>query len=283
MYTALRRFKPFFRDLVEKRTALIGAVLVVLFILTGLLAPMLAPHPPNRINLRRSLETPSLEYPFGTDNHGRCVFSRVLHGARLSLYVAVASIVTALVIGVFFGLLAGYFSSLQAPIMRIVDVMLAFPGIIVALIVIAILGTGINNVVFAIAISRIPQFVRLVNGSVLSVREALYVEAARATGETDGSIIARYILPNCFGPIMVQTSLMIPAAIMTAASLSFLGLGVQPPQAEWGAMINLGREWMQAAPHVIYAPGFSLVAVVLGFNLLGDGLRDILDPTLRRG
>jgi peptide/nickel transport system permease protein len=188
-----------------------------------------------------------------------------------------------MVIGVAFGLAAGYYDRLQTIIMRAMDVMLTFPGLIVALTVIAVLGPGVNNVMIAIAVSQIPQFARLVNGSVLSLREQLFVEAAQATGETDGAMLFRYILPNAFAPIMVQASLLIPSSIMVAASLSFLGLGVQPPTPEWGAMINLGREWMRTDPHLIFFPGVALMIVVLGFNLFGDGLRDALDPKLQQG
>jgi len=279
----LKRLRPVWVELRENKLAVVGGVIVVTFVLLGILAPYLAPYDPLEINLREALKPPSAQHWMGTDNHGRDILSRVLFGARLSLYIGVTSVVVGMLIGVALGLLAGYYDRLQTIIMRSMDVILTFPGLIVALTVIAILGNGINNVVVAIAVSQIPQFARLVNGTVLTLREQLFVEAGIATGESDSSILFRYILPNAFAPIMIQASLLIPSSIMVAASLSFLGLGVQPPTPEWGAMINLGRQWMRTNPQVMLFPGFALMTVVLGFNLFGDGLRDALDPKLQQG
>src|SRR5512133_482618 len=179
-------------------------------------------------------------------------------------------------------MLAAYYRRMDAPIMRFMDIVLAFPGIIVALTAIAILGRSVENMIIAIGVYHIPQFARLAHGLTLSVKEKLFVEGATAIGESDAAILSRYILPNCLAPILVQTSLLIPGAIMTAASLSFLGLGVPPPTAEWGSMLQNSIQWSQLAPHVMILPGLALMLVVFGFNVLGDGLRDAMDPRLMK-
>ncbi|MEX2356181.1 MAG: ABC transporter permease [Thermaerobacterales bacterium] len=261
--------------------AVTGGLIVFLFVLAGLLAPQLAPQDPYKIDLANALQTAGPGSWLGTDNHGRDMLSRVLHGARISLLIGIAAVFIGGGTGVLAGLLAGYFTRLSGVIMRLMDVMLAFPGIIIALTVIAILGPGLNNVIIAVGISKIPQFARVVNGTVLAIREQAYIEATRATGATDIRIIFRHVLPNALAPIIIQASLEIPGAIMTAASLSFLGLGVQPPTAEWGVMLSESRKWMHMAPQMMIYPGIALMLVVLGFNVFGDGLRDALDPRLR--
>jgi ABC-type dipeptide/oligopeptide/nickel transport system permease subunit len=264
------------------RLAAIGAVLVVLFLCVGLAAPVLAPRDPNLINVQTTLQPPSRQFLLGTDNIGRDLLSRIIYGARVSLYISLSSIGAGLVAGVALGTLAAYYGRLEAPIMRLIDMMLAFPGIIVALTVISILGRGVENLIVAIAIVHIPQFARLAHGLTLSTKTRTFVEAAVAIGASDRIIISRYILPNCLPPLIVQTSLLIPGAIMTAASLSFLGLGVPPPTAEWGAMLQNSLQWARLAPHVMVIPGLTLMLAVFGFNVLGDGLRDAMDPRLRR-
>ncbi|MBI4276900.1 MAG: ABC transporter permease [Armatimonadetes bacterium] len=275
------RWRHLWKVLRRDRLAVAGGAVVVAFVLAGLLAPALAPHNPNAVNLGMILQTPTLGYWLGTDNHGRDILSRILFGARLSLLVGTGAVGLGLVAGVLAGLLAGYYDRLQGPLMRLMDVLLAFPGIVVALTIVAILGPGEQNVILAVGISQIPQFARIVNGMVLTIREDAYVEAARAIGASDPAILGRHIFPNTVAPLIVQASLLIPAAILTASSLSFLGAGIQPPTAEWGAMLSDSRRWMQVAPHLMIFPGIALMLVVLGFNVFGDGLRDALDPRLR--
>jgi len=259
-----------------------GGAVVLLFVAVALLAPQLAPYDPDTISLRESLAGPSARHWLGQDNQGRDLLSRIIFGARMSLYISLSAIGIGAVFGVLLGMLAAYYRRLDMPIMRLMDVVLAFPGIIVALTTIAILGRSVNNVVIAIGIYHIPQFARLVHGLTLSIQETVYVEGAVASGESDFSVLARYILPNCLASIVVQTSLLIPGAIMTAATLSFLGLGVPPPTAEWGSMLQNSLQWAQMAPHVMIIPGLALMLAVFGFNVLGDELRDAMDPRLKK-
>jgi peptide/nickel transport system permease protein len=275
LLTAVGRFAR------DHKLAAFGGMLVIAFVLTGVFAPQLAPKNPNQVNVRASLQPPSLEYPLGADNNGRDILSRIIHGARVSLYISSLSVGLAALVGVVLGILAAWYRWSRAIIMRLMDVLLAFPGIVVALTIIAILGRGVENVIIAIAIYQIPQFARLTHGLALSAQEQTYVEAAVAGGESDGAILTRYVLPNILAPIIVQVSLLIPGAIMTAAGLSFIGLGVPPPTAEWGAMLQLSLTWGRLAPHMTIFPGLALMLVVFGFNVLGDGLRDAMDPRLK--
>jgi peptide/nickel transport system permease protein len=263
------------------RLGAVGGTLVLLFFVTGLGAPVLMPRDPNQINVRAALQPPGREHLLGTDNLGRDLASRIIYGARVSLYISVTAVAFGLLSGTTLGTIAAYYRRLESPIMRLVDMMLAFPGIIVALTIISILGRGVENLIFAIGIVQIPQFARLAHGLTLVAKDRTYVEAAIATGAADRRIIVRHILPNCLAPLVVQVSLLIPAAITTAASLSFLGLGVPPPTAEWGAMLQNSLQWARLAPHVMLIPGLALMLVVFGFNVLGDGLRDAMDPRLR--
>ena len=259
-----------------------GGLVVGLFVALAALAPALAPYEPLRGRLDERLLPPSTGHWFGTDELGRDVLSRVLYGARISLQIQVAAVGLALVLGTALGVVAGYVGRWpDMLIMRIVDIMMAFPGIFLALAIIAALGTGLGNVIIASAIFLVPQFARVIRGSVLTLKEKEFVEAARALGEADVPIIVRYLLPNSLAPIIVQTSLRMATVLLTASGLSFLGLGVQPPSPEWGAMLSNARAYMITAPHVAMMPGLAIAVVVLGFNLLGDGLRDSLDPRLR--
>jgi peptide/nickel transport system permease protein len=264
------------------RLAAIGGAVVAVFVLTGVLAPVLAPYDPILINVAITLQPPNRAHLLGTDNQGRDLLSRVIYGARMSLLISLISVGAGGIIGVVLGTLAAYYRRLDAPIMRLNDVLLAFPGIVVALTVVSILGRGLENVVVAIAITQIPQYIRLAHGLTFTLKEKAFVEAAVAAGASDRRILSRYIVPNTLAPIIVQTSLLIPGAIMTAATLSFLGLGVQPPTAEWGAMLQNSLQWSFLAPHVMVIPGLALMLVVFGFNVFGDGLRDAMDPRLRR-
>jgi peptide/nickel transport system permease protein len=270
------------RRIVKSRAAVSGGLVVALFVALAALAPELAPYEPLRGRLDERLLPPSTGHWFGTDELGRDVLSRVLYGARISLQIQVAAVGLALVLGTALGVVAGYVGRWpDMLIMRIVDIMMAFPGIFLALAIIAALGTGLGNVIIASAIFLVPQFARVIRGSVLTLKEKEFIEAARALGEGDVSIIVRYLLPNSLAPIIVQTSLRMATVLLTASGLSFLGLGVQPPSPEWGAMLSNARAYMITAPHVATVPGLAIMLVVLGFNLLGDGLRDALDPRLR--
>ncbi len=268
--------------LLRSRAAVAGGLIVTVFVAVALLAPELAPYEPLRGQLDQRLMPPSADHWLGTDELGRDVLSRVLYGARISLQIQLGAVVLALAVGLALGLVAGYIGRWpDLLIMRVIDVMMAFPGIFLALAIIAALGTGLANVIIAGAISLVPQFARVVRGSILTLREKEFVEAARALGEGDVKIIVRYLLPNSLAPIIVQTSLRMATVLLTASGLSFLGLGVQPPSPEWGAMLSNARTYMITAPHVAAVPGLAIMLVVLGFNLLGDGLRDALDPRLR--
>ncbi|HCU98361.1 MAG TPA: glutathione ABC transporter permease GsiD [Chloroflexi bacterium] len=262
-------------------TTVIGAVIVVMFIVTALGAEQLAPYDPNYVTPRDSVKPPGGDYIFGADHNGRDILSRVIYGARISLLISMTSVTVGLILGVTLGALSGWNSKFETVIMRIVDMMLSFPGLITALAIVAILGSGIENVIAANMAYHIPQFARLTHGLVLSVKPNTYVMAARSVGLSDFYILLRHIMPNILGPIIVQGSLLIPDAIMTTSALSFLGLGVSPPTAEWGGMLQDGIKWFRIAPHVMLFPGGCLMLTVLGFNLLGDGLRQWLDPQLR--
>ncbi|MBI1296499.1 ABC transporter permease subunit [bacterium] len=264
------------------KLAAIGGFIVVFFVVVGVFAPWLAPKDPNAISVRDTLLTPNTEYWLGTDNNGRDMLSRLIHGARISLTVSFASVGIATALGVLLGILAAWYRRLETVIMRLMDVLLSFPGIIIGLTIVAILGSGLENVILAIAIYQIPQFARLAHGMAISVRQLIYVDAAIATGASDLRIFRQHILPNILAPILVQISLLIPSAIMTSAGLSFLGLGVQPPTPEWGSMLQNSLSWARLAPHVMIFPGLTLMLVVFGFNVLGDGLRDALDPKLKK-
>ncbi|MDP6586315.1 MAG: ABC transporter permease [Anaerolineales bacterium] len=262
-------------------TAFVGAVIVLVFLVTALGAEQLAPHDPNWVTPRDSVQPPNSEYIFGADHNGRDILSRVIYGARISLLISMTSVTVGLIVGVSLGALAGWNSKYELVIMRLVDMMLSFPGLITALAIVAILGSGIENVIAANMAYQIPMFARLTHGLVLSTRPNTYVMAARSVGLPDFYILLRHIMPNILGPIVVQGSLLIPDAIMTTSALSFLGLGVSPPTAEWGGMLQDGIKWFRLAPHVMLFPGGCLMLTVLGFNLLGDGMRQWLDPQLR--
>ena len=259
----------------------IGAVVVISFIVLGVFSPQIAPLDPNKIDLQNALAPPGGTAILGTDHNGRDVLSRIIFGARISLFISFSAIFVGSIIGTTLGISAGWFKSLEMPIMRFMDVLLCFPGIITALTIISILGSGLGNVVVAIAAYQIPQFARLAHGQTLTVKENDYVTAALSLGVPDFRILFRHILPNITASMIVQMSLLIPGAILTTASLSFLGLGVTPPTAEWGGMLQDSMKWARMAPHVMIFPGLALMLVVFGFNTLGDGLRVSMDPRMR--
>jgi peptide/nickel transport system permease protein len=262
--------------------ALLGLFILVIMVFTAALAPLIAPHNPLAVAPEVQLKPPSTAHWAGTDLFGRDVFSRLLFGGRVSLLVGIVAVLIASVPGTVLGLIAGYYRSwIDGLIMRVMDLMLSFPGILLALGIVALLGPGLPNVMIAVGIAGIPSYTRLVRSSVLAVKKNLYVRAARAMGCRDGRILLRHILPNVLAPIVVLTTLDIAWAILNASSLSFLGLGAQPPTPEWGAMLSEGRGYMRQAPWITIAPGLAIMLTVLSVNLLGDGLRDALDPRLQ--
>jgi peptide/nickel transport system permease protein len=261
---------------------LVGGTIMLLIVLMTLCAPLLAPHDPNELVGARRLG-PSSAHILGTDEIGRDTLSRVLYGGRVSLRVGLLAVLIGAGIGTLFGMLAGYFAGwVDVIIMRITDVLLAFPGILLALVIVAILGPSINNVMIAVGIEFIPAFVRTVRGVTLSVKEEDYVLAARAVGVGSPRIIWRHILPNMVSTVIVLGTLAVGIAILSAAGLSFLGLGAQPPTAEWGTMLAAARSYLRESPHLAIAPGAMIMVFVLALNLLGDGLRELLDPRMRQ-
>jgi ABC-type dipeptide/oligopeptide/nickel transport system permease subunit len=267
------------RRLLARPLAVAGGVVVLLFVLVAAFAPYLAPYDPARADFLAVRQPPSAEYRLGTDEIGRDVLSRVLHGSRASLVAGVISVVIALALGVPLGLLAGYYRGyLDEVIMRFTDALLAFPFLILAVALAAALGPSLTNAMIAIGIAITPTFIRLTRGQVLSVQAEEYVQAARALGVGDARIIVRHVLPNAMAPLLVQATLTIAQAIIAESSLSFLGLGVQPPTPSWGGMLNTAKNFLAQAPWMAIWPGISIFVTVLAFNLFGDGLRDALDP-----
>lgn len=271
------------RRLKTNKSAMFGLAIVIILIITAIFAPLIAPYDPVKPNIVDRMQGPSLTYWLGTDNFGRDIFSRLVYGSRISLYVGFIAVGIGAVFGGIIGATGGYFGGkIDNIIMRLMDVMLAIPRIILAIAIVAVLGTNITNVMVAVGISIVPRYARVVRGTVLSYREEEFVEAARAIGASDARIIFENILPNSMAPIIVQSTLGIAKAILDAATLSFLGLGVQPPTPEWGTMLSQGRQFMRTAPHLTIFPGLAIVIVVISLNLFGDGLRDSLDPKMRQ-
>ncbi|HKW15792.1 MAG TPA: ABC transporter permease [Candidatus Krumholzibacteria bacterium] len=271
------------RRVIAHRSGLVGAALVALVVLAGLLAPVLTRYDPNTINMDDALHAPSLAHPFGTDMFGRDVATRVMYGARFSLEVGVVSRIIALVIGTVLGLLAGYYGRrTERWIMRLADVTLAYPGLLLLIAVMAAVGPSKLSLFVSIGVVGWAGVARLVRASVLTVREREYILAIRSIGASDAIVIARHILPNVLTPIIVIFSMGLGASIMAESSLSFLGLGAQPPTASWGSMISNGIDYLRVAPWLSLAPGIVVTLTVLGFNLLGDALRDVSDPKLGR-
>ncbi|WP_458863539.1 ABC transporter permease [Acidaminobacterium chupaoyuni] len=272
------------RRLKRNKTAMLGLVIVVLLILMMIFAGVLFNYDTVVIkqDITQRLQSPSAAHPFGTDEMGRDIMARIFHGSRASLLISFISVVFSLTAGGFLGAVAGFFGGkTDTIIMRIMDIFLAIPGILLAITIVAALGPSTFNLIIALTISYIPGFARITRGAVLTVKDVEYIEAARAIGAKNGTIIMSHILPNCFGPIMVQTTLNVASVILTTAGLSFLGLGIQAPRPEWGAMLSGGRTYIRDYSYITMFPGFSIMITILSLNLLGDGLRDALDPRLK--
>jgi ABC-type dipeptide/oligopeptide/nickel transport system permease subunit len=271
--------RKLWRRCTHNTATLLALAFVALLAFVVAFGPALAPHDPLEQELSRALLPPGRDHLMGTDRFGADVFSRVIFGARLSTAVGFFSMLMGLTAGVGVGVVAGYAGGLTDELlMRAIDVLLAFPGILLAILVVTILGSSLVNVIVALAVFSVPIFARLARGSVLAIKHAEYVEAARATGVTASGIIRRHILPNIWGPIIVYGTLRMASAILGGATLSFLGLGLAPPAPEWGLMINQGRNYIRSAPHVVLYPGLAIFLTVLALNLLGDAVRDVADP-----
>jgi peptide/nickel transport system permease protein len=268
--------------LVHMRLAGVGGAIVGAVVLAALLGPLVAPYSPTQQDVRNILKPPAVAHLLGTDELGRDTLTRVLYGAQVSLQVGVLAVGISLLIGVTLGLVAGYLRGLtDAGVMRLMDGLLALPTLVLALAITAMLGPSLTNAMLAIGITGVPVFARLVRGQVLSVRELDYIQAARSLGAGDGRVMLTHVLPNVLAPIVVQASLAMPTAILAEAGLSFLGLGVQPPTPSWGAMLNTAKGYLQQDPWLAIAAGTAIFVTVLGFNFLGDAVRDALDPRLR--
>jgi ABC-type dipeptide/oligopeptide/nickel transport system permease subunit len=280
---ALRRLRESWQRFRRHRTALAGLVLLVVLLVLALAAPLLTSYNPERQSLSQALRPISWAHPLGTDHLGRDILARLLYGGRLSLLIGFLAVGLGVAIGVPLGAVSGFQGGLtDLVIQRLADILLSFPGFLLALSLVAILGVGLQNVIISVGISAVPSFIRLVRGSVLSIREQVYVQAADAIGQRRALIIFRHVLPNAMAPVIVQATLSLGFAILVAAGLGFLGLGVQPPTPEWGTMLGEGRQYIFRAPGLTTYPGLVIFLAVLGFNLFGDGLRDALDPRMSR-
>ncbi len=265
------------RRLSKHRSARLGVPILLFFVIVGVLAPFLSPYDPIKINLSEALRPPSSDHILGTDELGRDIATRIMYGARISMFIGFLAVLIGLAIGAPIGIISG---AIDFALQRLTDVLLAFPGILLALVLVATLGVGLTNVIIAVGISSVPVYIRLARGQTLYIRELSYVEAVRALGLRSPTILFKHIFLNTVDPLIVQSTLQLGTAILTAAGLGFLGLGVEPTIPEWGTMLGTGREYLMSSPHVATFPGLAIFLVVLAFNLLGDALRDALDPTL---
>lgn len=267
----------------RNKLAMVGMFIVIFLVLISVFADVIAPYDYAAQDVANAFQTPNREHLMGTDNFGRDILSRIIYGGRISLLVAIGSIALSLVVGGFLGLSAGYLSGVyDGIVMRIMDVLLAIPGFLLAVCVSAALGTGVFNTILALSISFVPGTARMMRAVVLSIRDQEYVEAAQVSGASGLRVMLKHVLPNTLSPIIVESTLRVGAAIMMISSLSFIGLGVQPPTPEWGSMLSVGRTYIRDCWHIVLSPGLAIMATLFGFNLFGDGLRDALDPKLKR-
>ncbi|EMS99412.1 dipeptide ABC transporter membrane spanning protein [Agrobacterium tumefaciens str. Cherry 2E-2-2] len=272
----------FIRRLLKRKTVAAGLIVLVVFVLLAVFAPMIAPYSPSKLSIVSRLKPPSEIYWFGTDEFGRDVFSRTIYAGRLSLLVGAAVVALSALIGITLGLLAGFFQKLDTPIARLIDAMMAFPDILLAIALVAALGPSLTTVIIALAVVYSPRLARIVRASTLVIRELPYVEAAKALGISTFHIMTRHVLRNLVSPILVQCTFLFASAMLAEAGLSFLGLGVSPEIPTWGTMVSAGRQYIGQADWMTYFPGFAIILSVLSLQMVGDGLRDMLDPRLRR-
>lgn len=275
--------KSFLRKLLKNRLAAFGLIIILLLTFTAIFAPFIATHPPNEMDVTKSLVGPGQDgHILGTDSYGRDIFSRLVYGARISIVVGIAAVVFGAVFGSFLGVIAGYFGGkLDSIIMRVMDGMFAFPFILLAITLMTVLGQGLTNAIIAIGVANIPGFARVVRGQVLNVKESEFIEVTKSLGAKHSRIIFHHILPNSFPPLIVYGTMSVAGAIISEASLSFLGLGIQPPTASWGSMLQEGKNFLVLNPHMATFSGLAILITVLGINLFGDGLRDALDPKMK--
>ncbi|MBQ7593611.1 MAG: ABC transporter permease [Synergistaceae bacterium] len=263
--------------------AMFGLAIIFVLVFCAIFAEVISPYSPIKQDLMHMFETPSAEHWLGTDEFGRDILSRLIYGARVSLQVGFIAVGIALITGGMLGAISGYYSGwLDNTIMRVMDVLLSIPQTLLAIAIVAALGPSLMNLMIAVGISAVPTYARIVRGSVLSIRSMEFIEAARAAGSSDLRIILKHIIPNSMAPIIVQSTLGVASAILNAAGLSFIGLGIQPPNPEWGAMLSGGRQYIRDFPHMTLYPGLAIMLTILALNFLGDGLRDALDPKLKR-
>ena len=266
----------------KNKLSILGMIVIIVFVLVAIFAHQLAPYDYAAQDLPAMYLSPCAEHPFGTDSLGRDMLSRVIYGTRISLLIGFSSVFISLLIGTLLGCIAGFYGGkIDTLIMRFMDIMLAVPSVLLAIVIAAVLGTGVFNLILAIGIASIPSYARIVRASILSIRDQEYIEAARISGCSDARMILRHILPNILAPVIVQTTLGLGLAILNASGLSFLGLGVEAPMPEWGSMLAAARGTMRNYPYLVFFPGLAIVLVVLAFNMVGDGLRDALDPRMK--
>ena len=275
-------FQRFRRVFFGRAVVIFGFVIILMLFFTAFFAPLLAPYDPYEIDMANALQTPGITHWLGTDEIGRDVLSRLIYGTRTSLMVGVVAVGVAVAIGVTLGLISGYFGRwLDSIIMRFIDALMSIPGMVLALVFAAILGGGLINIMIAVGVSMMPTYCRLMRGQVLSIKSFDFILAAHSLGSSDSRIMLRHIAPNCLPPLIVLVTLQLGMAILIEAGLSFIGVGISPPEAAWGSMVNSGYSFLDMNPVLSFAPGLSIMLVVLAFNLVGDGLRDALDPRLR--
>jgi len=277
------KFLATMKRLLSNKGALVGLIVFLIIVILCLLAPVIAPYNYTEINMSLKFATPSAAHWFGCDELGRDIFSRILYGGRFSLQIGIIASAGAVIFGVILGATAGYFGGVvDNIIMRILDVIQAIPGLLLSISIAAVLGNGLYETIIALAVGNLSTTSRVLRGSILSIRSAEYIDAAEADNSSSLRIIRKHILPNSFSPLIVQATMGAANAILVAASLSFIGLGIQPPQAEWGAMLSKARSYIRDYPHMIWSAGIAIMLVVLALNLVGDGLRDALDPKQKR-
>jgi peptide/nickel transport system permease protein len=275
-------FRRIMRVFLRRKITLFGLIVIFITVIAAIFAPWVAPYDPYQPDLNSNLQSPSLKHLLGTDNLGRDTLTRIIYGARTSLIVGIVSIAIAASVGMALGLIAGYFGGIiYTIIMRFLDALMAFPMLLLALTIATLLGGGLKNIVIAISISTVAIYGRLMCGQVLTIKENDFITATRSLGSNNPRIMLRHILPNCFPPLIVMVTLMIGTAILSEAGLSFIGIGIDPPGAAWGAMVNDGYRYILSHPILSIAPGFAIMLLVFSFNMVGDGLRDALDPRLR--
>ncbi|MDO4554596.1 MAG: ABC transporter permease [Lachnospiraceae bacterium] len=277
------RLKEMWSRLSQNKLAVFGLIVIVLLVIVAIFAPIIAPYGYDEQNLQNAFQSPGNGFLFGTDEFGRDIFSRVVYGTRISLLIGFVAVAIAVVVGVLLGAISGYYGDkVDNVIMRLMDIVLSIPQILLAIAIVAALGNGLFNLMIAVGISSIPQYARIIRASVLSIKDQEFIEAAKAAGSSDFRIIFKHIIPNCLAPIIVQATLGVALAILTAAGLSFIGLGISPPTPEWGSMLSSGRSYIRDYSYMTLFPGLAIVLTIFALNVLGDGLRDALDPKLKK-